>query len=293
MTPLRGIVHDPTARRMGGVAGHAGLFSTAADLATFCRMILGGGAYRGVRILSPLAVARMTSRATPAEERNTRGLGWDIDSSFSSNRGELLPIGSFGHTGFTGTSLWLDPASGMFVVFLSNRVHPDGKGDVTQLRGRVATVAAAALMPVLPVARETSTGADFGPSGSLPASTSAVRPTLAGSTCFVPTDLRCSRETHRSGDQPYRTRPGRRDDHRSSAQFLGRERDIRWWHCSAPSMAFAACSKQTCRRRGTRKLDYRSIRSTATHGGRPTPCCKASTRWSSTCRTSARASTHT
>ena len=180
MTPPRGVVHDPTARRMGGVAGHAGLFSTAADLATFCRMILGGGAYRGVRILSPLAVARMTSRATPAEERNARGLGWDIDSSFSSNRGELLPIGSFGHTGFTGTSLWLDPGSGMFVVFLSNRLHPDGKGDVTELRGRVATVAAAALTPVLPVARETSTGADFGPSGSPPASASAVRPTLAG-----------------------------------------------------------------------------------------------------------------
>ena len=138
---------------MGGVAGHAGLFSTAADLATFCRMMLGGGTYRGARILSPLAVARMTSRATPAEERNARGLGWDIDSSFSSNRGELLPIGSFGHTGFTGTSLWLDPASGMFVVFLSNRVHPDGKGDVTPLRARVATVAASALIAAFSCAR--------------------------------------------------------------------------------------------------------------------------------------------
>ena len=151
-TSVRGVVHDPTARRMGGVAGHAGLFGTAADLATFCRMILGGGAHRGVRILSPLAVARMTSRATPVEERNVRGLGWDIDSSFSSNRGELFPIGSFGHTGFTGTSLWIDPASGMFVVFLSNRVHPDGKGDVTQLRGRVATVAASALTALPPLA---------------------------------------------------------------------------------------------------------------------------------------------
>ena len=147
VTPLRGVVHDPTARRMGGVAGHAGLFSTAADLATFCRMILGGGTYRGVRILSPLSLEKMTSRATPVTERNVRGLGWDIDSSFSSNRGELLPIGSFGHTGFTGTSIWLDPASGMFVVFLSNRVHPDGKGEVTQLRGRVATIAASALPP--------------------------------------------------------------------------------------------------------------------------------------------------
>ncbi len=181
MPPLRGIVHDPTARRMGGVAGHAGLFSTAADLATFCRMILGGGAHRGARILSPAAVAKMTSRATPAAERNVRGLGWDIDSSFSSNRGELLPIGSFGHTGFTGTSIWLDPASGMFVVFLSNRVHPDGKGDVTQLRGRVATIAASALATTSSVAAQTSfTGADFGPSGSLPVSTQAVSPTLAG-----------------------------------------------------------------------------------------------------------------
>ena len=180
-TPLRGVVHDPTARRMGGVAGHAGLFSTAADLAIFCRMILGGGAHGGVRILSPLAVAKMTSRATPAEERNARGLGWDIDSSFSSNRGELMPIGSFGHTGFTGTSLWLDPGSGMFVVFLSNRVHPDGKGDVTQLRGRVATIAASGLASMPSVARQSLfTGADFGPSGSLPASTPAVQPTLAG-----------------------------------------------------------------------------------------------------------------
>ena len=78
--------------------------------------------------------------------RDVRGLGWDIDSSYSANRGELFPIGSFGHTGFTGTSLWLDPATKSYVVFLSNRVHPDGKGDVTALRGKVATVAAAALM---------------------------------------------------------------------------------------------------------------------------------------------------
>ncbi len=142
MSMLRGIVHDPTARRMGGVAGHAGLFSTAADLAIFSRMLLDGGVYRGVRILSPLAVAKMTTQATSPGERNVRGLGWDMDSTFSSNRGELLPVGSFGHTGFTGTSLWLDPATGMFVVFLSNRVHPDGRGDVTPLRARVATVAA-------------------------------------------------------------------------------------------------------------------------------------------------------
>jgi uncharacterized protein YbbC (DUF1343 family) len=143
---LRGVVHDPTARRMDGVAGHAGLFSTAADLSRFCRMLLGGGRLGGVRILSPATVARMTSPSTPAGMRDVRGLGWDIDSSYSANRGELFPIGSYGHTGFTGTSLWLDPASQSYVIFLSNRVHPDGKGDVTPLRARVATVAAAALL---------------------------------------------------------------------------------------------------------------------------------------------------
>jgi uncharacterized protein YbbC (DUF1343 family)/CubicO group peptidase (beta-lactamase class C family) len=164
---LRGVVHDPTARRMGGVAGHAGLFSTAADLSIFCRMLLAGGVYQGTRILSPLTVAKMTSGATPDVERNTRGFGWDIDSSFSSNRGELLPIGSFGHTGFTGTSLWIDPATGLFVVFLSNRVHPDGKGDVTPLRARVATVAASAITS-LPRPGMQWTGRDFGPAGALP-----------------------------------------------------------------------------------------------------------------------------
>jgi uncharacterized protein YbbC (DUF1343 family)/CubicO group peptidase (beta-lactamase class C family) len=154
---LRGIVHDPTARRMGGVAGHAGLFSTAADLAIFCRMLLDGGAIRSTRILSPLAVERMTSPATPVDQQHVRGLGWDIDSSYSSNRGEFLPAGSFGHTGFTGTSLWMDPATGVYVVFLSNRVHPDGKGDVTPLRARVATIVAAALTGVsTEIARGTS-----------------------------------------------------------------------------------------------------------------------------------------
>jgi uncharacterized protein YbbC (DUF1343 family)/CubicO group peptidase (beta-lactamase class C family) len=169
MTMLRGVVHDPTARRMGGVAGHAGLFGTANDLAVFCRMVLGGGALPGVRILSPLAVEKMTSAASPDREANTRGLGWDIDSTFSSNRGELLPVGSFGHTGFTGTSLWIDPTTGLFVIFLSNRVHPDGKGDVTPLRAQVATVAAASITGLPDTARDgVFTGRDFGPSGPVP-----------------------------------------------------------------------------------------------------------------------------
>ena len=142
---LRGRVHDPTARRMGGVAGHAGLFSTARDLARFCAMLLGGGALDGVRLLAPLTVDRMTRVSTPPHLADRRGLGWDIDSRYSSNRGDLFPIGSYGHTGFTGTSLWIDPASETFVVFLSNRVHPSGGGNVTALRGQVATVVASAL----------------------------------------------------------------------------------------------------------------------------------------------------
>jgi uncharacterized protein YbbC (DUF1343 family)/CubicO group peptidase (beta-lactamase class C family) len=144
--PLRGVVHDPTARRMGGVAGHAGLFGTAADLSRFARMLLAGGTLDGVRVLAPATVARMTARATPPSMTASRGLGWDIDTTYSSNRGELFPIGSFGHTGFTGTSLWVDPSSGGYVVFLSSRLHPDGTGDVTPLRARVATIAAAALV---------------------------------------------------------------------------------------------------------------------------------------------------
>jgi len=142
---LRGVVHDPTARRMDGVAGHAGVFSTAADLSKFCRMLLAGGRLGSVRVLSPATVAAMTSPATPIGMKDVRGLGWDLDSTYSSNRGDLFPFGSFGHTGFTGTSLWLDPRSQSYVIFLSNRVHPDGKGDVTPLRGRVATIAAAAV----------------------------------------------------------------------------------------------------------------------------------------------------
>jgi uncharacterized protein YbbC (DUF1343 family)/CubicO group peptidase (beta-lactamase class C family) len=143
--PLRGMVHDPTARRMGGVAGHAGLFSTARDLSRFARMLLADGRLGSAQILSPLTVARLRAPSTPEGMASVRGLGWDIDTSFSSNRGELFPIGSYGLTGFTGTSIWLDPSTRGYVIFLSSRLHPDGKGDVTALRGRIATVAAAGL----------------------------------------------------------------------------------------------------------------------------------------------------
>ena len=141
---MRGEVHDPRAYALGGVAGHAGLFSTAADLAKFCRMILGGGSLGRTRVLSPLSVEAMT-RPRFYGDSDIRGLGWDIATGYSRNRGDLFPPGSFGHTGFTGTALWIDPATQTFVVFLSNRVHPDGKGDVSRLRALVATLAAAAV----------------------------------------------------------------------------------------------------------------------------------------------------
>ncbi|HSQ23647.1 MAG TPA: exo-beta-N-acetylmuramidase NamZ domain-containing protein, partial [Pyrinomonadaceae bacterium] len=142
---LRGQVHDPTSFRMNGVAGHAGLFSTADDLAIFCQMLLNGGAYNSARVLSPMTIAAMTQPHAVAESGAARGLGWDITTSFSTNKGDLFPLGSFGHTGFTGTSIWIDPASDSFVIFLSNRVHPDGKGDVASLRGRVASIVASSI----------------------------------------------------------------------------------------------------------------------------------------------------
>lgn len=160
--PLRGVVHDPTARRMGGVAGHAGLFSTAHDLQRFARMLINGGELDGVRILSPATVARMITPVTLPANAGTRGLGWDIDTSFSSNRGDLFPIGSYGHTGFTGTSLWIDPASKSYVIFLSSRLHPDGVGDVGVLRSRIATVAAAVIGGGVPV----STNLRVNPAGT-------------------------------------------------------------------------------------------------------------------------------
>ncbi len=142
---LRGQVHDPTSFRMGGVAGHAGLFSTADDLARYCQMLLNGGTLNGKRVMSAQTIARMTAPYVVSEDGATRGLGWDMNTSFSQNRGELFPLGSFGHTGFTGTGVWIDRVSQTFVVFLSNRVHPDGKGDVGPLRAKVSTVVASAI----------------------------------------------------------------------------------------------------------------------------------------------------
>jgi uncharacterized protein YbbC (DUF1343 family) len=146
---------------MNGVAGHAGLFSTANDLAIYCQMILNHGSYGRVRILAPLTVDEMTRPRIISSGGGTRGLGWDMNTTYSTNRGDLFPLGSFGHTGFTGTSIWIDPASKMFVVFLSNRVHPDGKGDVGPLRGRVASIVAAAVTDTAVVERAREQWANY------------------------------------------------------------------------------------------------------------------------------------
>lgn len=137
---LRGVVHDPSARRMGGVAGHAGLFSTADDLGKFAQALLGGS-----KVLSPLAVEKMSTPQQPPNATSLRGFGWDIDSPFSTNRGDFLPVGSFGHTGFTGTSLWIDPVTKTYIILLTNSVHPNGHGTAVSLRTKLATAVAAAL----------------------------------------------------------------------------------------------------------------------------------------------------
>ena len=137
---LHGVVHDPTARRMGGVAGHAGVFSTVDDLSKFAQAILTGNT-----ILSPLAIEKMTTPQQPPTAQILHGLGWDIDTPFSSNRGAFLPVGSFGHTGFTGTSIWIDPTTQTYIILLTNAVHPRGKGSAVALRAKVANAVAAEL----------------------------------------------------------------------------------------------------------------------------------------------------
>lgn len=142
--PLRGVVHDPTARYMGGVAGHAGVFTTADDLAIYAQMMLNRGEYGGVRILAPATVDRFTTPATPSGQPVVRSLGWDIDSPYSSNRGDIWTSG-YGHTGFTGPAIWIHPASQSFVVIMANRNHPRGGRSINSWRSKVASVVAATL----------------------------------------------------------------------------------------------------------------------------------------------------
>jgi CubicO group peptidase (beta-lactamase class C family) len=149
---ILGEVHDPRAFKMGGVAGHAGLFSTADDLARYCRMLLRGGELDGKRILAEKTVKLFTDpHEVPVpgkggETKGARSFGWDVDTSYSAPRGELFKKGEgYGHTGFTGTSVWIDPGTKTAVIVLTNRVHPDDKGNVTRLRREIGTIVAKAV----------------------------------------------------------------------------------------------------------------------------------------------------
>lgn len=142
---MQGEVHDPRAYALGGVAGHAGLFSTAEELAVYAQMLLDGGTWDGRRVLKPETIAAMTHpHKTP---RGIRALGWDMRTGYSINRGENFSERAFGHGGFTGTALWIDPELKLTVIFLSNRVHPDGRGSVNRLAGHIGTIAAGAITP--------------------------------------------------------------------------------------------------------------------------------------------------
>lgn len=148
---LVGTVHDPRARALGGVAGHAGMFSTAADLARLCRMLVAGGVLDGQRVLARSTIETMWTRSSDGD--GTRALGWDVTSTYAGRMAPFFPAGSVGHTGFTGTAVWIDPASGTYMILLTNRVHPDGGGGqaIRELRQRVAAAVGAALFrPELP-----------------------------------------------------------------------------------------------------------------------------------------------
>jgi CubicO group peptidase (beta-lactamase class C family) len=142
--PLVGIVHDPLARLQGGISGNAGLFSTADDLAVFAQMMLNQGIFEGVRILSPLTVERMTT-VYPMAEFAGRGLGWDLHSGLATLGGDIYGPNSYGHSGYTGTSIWIDPDTQTFVIFLTNRVHPDDKGDIISMRSKIANIVASSI----------------------------------------------------------------------------------------------------------------------------------------------------
>ncbi len=159
---LRGEVHDPTTRRMGGVAGHAGVFSDAVNVSLFAQALLDKLAGRPSAFpLKQATLELMCRPEQPVQAKGLRGYGWDIDTPYSRPRGDIYPVGSFGHTGFTGTSLWMDPRSDSYVILLANAVHPRGRPAISALRGKVATAAARALeLTKAPTGMATVTGID-------------------------------------------------------------------------------------------------------------------------------------
>jgi CubicO group peptidase (beta-lactamase class C family) len=148
---MQGEVHDPRAYKLEGIAGHAGLFSTAQDLSKYAAAMLQRGTYQSVKIMEPATWQEMTKGNRISGRRNNgeayqglRGLSWDMQSGFSTNGGTARSDAAFGHGGFTGTVIWMDPEQDWFFIFLSNRVHPNGKGSVNPLAGEIATLVAKA-----------------------------------------------------------------------------------------------------------------------------------------------------
>jgi CubicO group peptidase (beta-lactamase class C family) len=138
---LCGEPQDYLCRQLGGVAGHAGLFSTVDDLALFCRMLLGGGQFDGRRVMDQRTVNQMTAPYFSRGGKVIRGLGWDIASPFSSPRGKFFSRGSFGHTGYSGSSVWIDPDADLYVILLTTRIEYRKKGEFNQLRSELSTLA--------------------------------------------------------------------------------------------------------------------------------------------------------
>jgi uncharacterized protein YbbC (DUF1343 family)/CubicO group peptidase (beta-lactamase class C family) len=180
---LQGKVHDPRARALGGVAGHAGMFSTAADVARLTRTLLAGGTIDGRRVLKPETIQLMWSRSS--DGRGSRALGWDMTSPYAATWAPYFPAGSVGHTGFTGTSLWIDPSSRTYLILLTNRVHPSGGSSaaIRDLRARVTAATAAAIFrPALTAAPVPSSPAADTPSeeATAPALPTPTGPTTTG-----------------------------------------------------------------------------------------------------------------
>lgn len=144
----RGRVQDPTANWMGGVSGNAGLFSTGADLARFAQMLLNDGRSGSKRILQPASITALASVASPLADTSWRGIGWELAAPFVANQNRMPPIGAIGHTGYTGTGVWIDLATRQFVIILTNRVHPYGSGDARPLRAQVLALLASRTAPM-------------------------------------------------------------------------------------------------------------------------------------------------
>jgi CubicO group peptidase (beta-lactamase class C family) len=145
---LCGYVNDPTCYAMGGVSGHAGLFATADNLSVFAEMLLNKGNMKGIKILKPQTVEQMTIPQSPLNKPRIRGLGWDVEAPFGSNRDSLLPVGAYGHLGYTGASIWIDPVTEIYIIILANRIYQNGRGNIKELRATIKSIVAEALGPI-------------------------------------------------------------------------------------------------------------------------------------------------